>query len=132
MSPIANMLVQLKNAQARNLEEVVLPFSGTKWSIANILKNKGFVAEVEKKKQKAKKTEFDLIWIKLKYENNAGAISGIKLISKPSRRIYAGKEDLKLVKSGYGISVISTSKGIMTGEEARKAGVGGEIIFEIW
>jgi len=132
LSPIANMLVQLKNAQARGHAEVVLPFSKIKFEIAQILKNKNFVSEVEKRKKKTKKNEFDTLAISLKYENSVGAINDIKLISKPSRRIYVGKGDLKPIKSGYGIAVISTSKGIMAGDDAKKAGIGGEIIFEIW
>ena len=68
----------------------------------------------------------------LKYENGVGAIGGIKMISKPSRRVYVGKDDLKPIRNGYGISVISTSKGLMTGDDAKKAGIGGEIICEVW
>jgi small subunit ribosomal protein S8 len=132
MYPIANMLIQIKNAQARGLEEVVLPFSKIKFDIARILKEKGFVEEVEKRKKKLKKAEVNFLAIRLKYSEGAGAIQDVKLISKPSRRVYAGKSELYQVKSGFGISVISTSKGVMTGEEARKNGIGGEVIFEIW
>ena len=132
MSPIANMLVQLKNAQARSIEEVVLPFSKMKFDIAMILKEKGFVGEVEKRKKKMKKAELNFIAIKPKYVDGVGAISEIKLVSKPSRRVYAAKDDLKPIMNGYGISVVSTSKGLMTGSEARKAGIGGEVIFEVW
>ena len=126
------MLNQIKNAQARGYGEVVLPFSKMKFEIAGILKNKGFIAEVQKKKRKTKKSEFDTLDVELKYNNGAGAISGIKLISKPSRRIYAGKRDLKAVKDGYGIAVVSTPKGLMTSDDAKKSGLGGEILFEIW
>jgi small subunit ribosomal protein S8 len=125
------MLVQLKNAQSRGYAEMVLPFSKIKFEIAQVLKNKNFVSEVEKRKKKTKKTEFDTLAVGLKYENGVGAISEIKLVSKPSRRMYAGKGELKQIKSGYGISVLSTSKGIMAGDDAKKAGVGGEVIFEI-
>lgn len=126
------MLAQLKNAQARGYAEMVLPFSQMKFNIAQVLKNKNFVSEVEKRKKKTKKSEFDALAVKLKYENGVGAINDIKLVSKPSRRMYAGKRKLKSVKSGYGVSVVSTSKGIMAGDDARKAGVGGEVLFEIW
>ena len=126
------MLTQIKNAQARGHAETVLPFSKIKFEIAQILKNKNFISEVEKKKKKTKKSEVGLLAIGLKYDNGTGAINGIKLISKPSRKVYAGKEKLKPVKSGYGISVVSTSKGIMAGDDARKAGVGGEVLFEVW
>jgi len=126
------MLTQIKNAQARGHQEVVLPFSKMLFAIAQILKKAGFVEEVNKIKKKKKGSEFEFISIRLKYENGIGAIRGVKLISKPSRRIYVGKNDLKPVREGYGISVISTPKGLMTGDEAKKAGVGGEILFEVW
>jgi len=132
MSPIADMLTQIKNAQARGKSEIVLPFSRIKFEIAGILKNKGFISNADKRKRKTKKSEFDMLAVELKYNDGAGAIEEIKLVSKPSRRMYAGKEDLKPVKNGYGISVVSTSKGIMTGEDARKAGLGGEVLFEVW
>ena len=126
------MLTQIKNAQTRGKSEMVLPFSRIKFEIAGILKNKGFINNVDERKRKTKKSEFDMLAVELKYKDSVGAIEGIKLISKPSRRMYAGKKDLRPVKSGYGISVVSTSKGIMAGEDARKAGLGGEILFEIW
>jgi len=109
-----------------------LPFSKMTLGIAEILKNKGFVGSIEKKIRKMKKSEINILGVELKYENGIGAIGGIKMISKPSRRVYAGKDDLKPVKNGYGISIISTSKGLMTGEEAKKTGIGGEIICEVW
>jgi small subunit ribosomal protein S8 len=126
------MLTQIKNAQARGHQEVVLPFSKMLFAIAQILKKAGFVEEVNKIKKKKKGSEFEFISIRLKYENGIGAIRGVKLISKPSRRIYVGKNELKPVREGYGISVVSTPKGLMTGDEAKKAGVGGEILFEVW
>jgi len=126
------MLTQIKNAQSRGYPEVVLPFSKMLFAIAQILKKAGFVEEVNKIKKKKKGSEFEFISIRLRYENGTGAIRGVKLISKPSRRIYMGKKDLKPVREGYGISVISTPKGLMTGDEAKKAGVGGEILFEVW
>ncbi len=132
MSPIANMLNQIKNAQARGYAEVVLPFSRIKFDIANILKTKGFVSGVDKRKRKSKKSEFNTIAIELKYKDGNGVVNDYKLISKPSRRMYVKRDDLKQVKNGYGISIISTSKGLMTGDDAKKAGFGGEIIFEIW
>ena len=126
------MLTQIKNAQSRGKEEVVLPFSKMTLGIAEILKNKGFVGSVEKKIRKMKKSEISILGVGLKYENGIGAIGDIKLISKPSRRVYVGKDDLKPVRDGYGISIISTPKGLMTGDEARRAGIGGEIICEVW
>ncbi|MEK7506622.1 MAG: 30S ribosomal protein S8 [Patescibacteria group bacterium] len=132
MTTIANLLVQLKNAQAVGAENIAVPFSNLKLEIARILKDKGFIVEVEKKMRKARQAEIPYLQLKLKYTDGAGAINGIKLISKSSRRVYGGKLKLYPVKSGFGIAVVSTSKGLMTGQEARKAGVGGEILFEIW
>jgi len=126
------MLAQIKNAQLRNHEDVVFPFSKMKLSIAEILKSKGFIEGVDTKKKKMKKAEVDFISIKLKYNDGVGAIDDVKLVSKPSRRVYASKDDLKPVRNGFGISVVSTSKGLMTGEDARKAGIGGELLFEVW
>lgn len=127
MSPIANMLVQLKNAQAVGHEEVVLPFSKMKEEIALVLQKHGYLKSVETKKKKMHKAELPFLHLAL-----GKVINGINLISKPSRRMYAGKDELTKVRSGFGIAVITTSKGIMTGDEARKAGVGGEVIFEVW
>lgn len=132
MSPIANMLSQLKNAQTAGADRISVPFSRIKFEIAQILKEKDYIADVEKKKRKLGEIEANYLDIKMKPNDGAGAINGIRLVSKPSRRIYAKKPDLKPVKSGYGIAVISTSKGLMTGENAKKAGLGGEVIFEIW
>ena len=126
------MLTRIKNAQSRGCEEIVLSFSKILFGIAQILKKAGFIGEVSKIKKKKKGSELEFISIKLKYDNGIGAIRGVKLISKPSRRVYVGKGDLKPVKDGYGISVISTPKGLMTGDEARKMGIGGEIICEVW
>lgn len=128
--PIANMLIQLKNAQSAGLDNIAVPYSKIKLQIAELLKRKGFVEEVENKKRKSNKSEVPFLSIKLKPSGDS--ITGIKLISKPSRRIYAGKINLTPVKSGFGISVVSTPKGIMTGDEAKKAGTGGEVLFEIW
>jgi small subunit ribosomal protein S8 len=132
MSPIANMLIEIKNAQSRNREEINVPFSNVKFAIAQVLKNKGLIGEVETKKKKGRKGELNFIRIGLKYDNGAGVISEIKMVSKPSRRVYAGKDELKPVRNGFGVSVVSTSKGIMAGDDARKARLGGEVICEIW
>jgi len=126
------MLIQIKNAQSAGLESVAVPFSIIKLKIAEILKSKGLIEEVESKKRKAKKTEVPFLAIRLKYTDGVGVINGIKFVSKPSRRMYAGKADLKPIRSGFGFSVISTPKGVMTGDEAKKAGVGGEMLFEMW
>ncbi len=132
MSPLANMFSQIRNAQAVGHERVLIPFSQLKYNAALILMECGFIAEVEKKNKKGKRMELPYIDIALKYDNDKGVINNIELVSKPSRRIYSPANELKKVKNGYGISIVSTSKGLLTGEDARKKGVGGEIICNIW
>ncbi|PJA41876.1 30S ribosomal protein S8 [Candidatus Wolfebacteria bacterium CG_4_9_14_3_um_filter_37_9] len=123
-----NLLTQLKNAQAVKKENVKIPYSKMDEGVLKILTSNNYIENFEKKGQKIKRY-FD---VKLKYVENKGAINGIKLISKPSRRIYVGFEKIRLVKSGYGLMVVSTSKGIMSGQEARKVKMGGLALFEIW
>ncbi|OGN02148.1 MAG: 30S ribosomal protein S8 [Candidatus Yanofskybacteria bacterium RIFCSPHIGHO2_01_FULL_43_42] len=132
MYPISDMLVQIMNAQAVNKESVTLPFSKMKLDIANVLKTSNYLTEVERKKRKTKKSEQELIFVALKYDEHGPAISGIKLISRPSRRMYIKASQIKPVRSGYGMSVISTPKGVMSSKEARKHKLGGEVLFEIW
>lgn len=128
MDPIADMLTSIRNAQAVLKETVSFPYSEMKFEIAKILKQENFVGEIEKKGRKPKK----LITIKLKYDNNEPVISGLKRISKPGQRIYTAAGKIRRVKSGYGILIISTSKGLMADKEARKKNLGGEILCEIW
>ena len=132
MYPIADMLTMIRNAQSANKERLLVPFSKAKFEIARILKETGFVSEVERKKKKIKKTEHNFVELKINRGESARSISGMKLVSKPSRRVYAKKSEIKPVMSGYGIAIISTSKGISSGEEARKQNLGGELIAEIW
>lgn len=131
-SPISDMLIRIKNAQAAGAERVLVPHSGIKFQIANILKEEGYLAEVSKKKHKARKAEHDWLDLELKSTDGSLTISGVKIVSKPSRHLYIAAKDIRSVRSGYGIAVLSTSKGVMTSKEARKQGVGGEILFEIW
>lgn len=132
MSQVANMLIKIKNAQAIKASEVAVPFSNFNFEIAKILKEKGFIKDVEKKKRKGKKSEMNFLNVQPKYIDGKGAIDNVKLISKPSRRIYTARDEIRIVRNGFGVSVISTSKGLMVGEDAKKAGLGGELLFEIW
>ena len=132
MDPIADMLIRIKNAQAVRGEQVVMPFSKVKFKIANILKDAGYISEIERKNKKAKKAEHEYLQLTLKYQDNQGALSGVKIISRPSRRMYIKAREIKPVRSGYGLAIISTSKGIMSSKEARKLDLGGEIICEVW
>lgn len=132
MLQVVNMLIKIKNAQEAHHERVAIPFSKMKFSVAQLLNKTGFVGEIEKKKKKMKKSEQNFIEIKLLGGKGDHHIDGMKFISKPSRRYYVGYKDLKSVKSGYGMAVVSTSKGLMSDTEARKAKLGGELLFEIW
>mgnify|MGYP001610398340 CR=1 FL=1 len=122
------MLTKIKNAQAVKKENVKVNYSKMNESVLKILSSGEYIDGFEKKGQGAKR----VLDIKLKYENNVGAIDEIKLISKPSRHIYTGYKEIKLVKRGHGLMVISTPNGVMNGRDARKMKVGGEILFEIW
>jgi len=126
------MLIRIKNAQMAKSEHVSVPLSKTKLKIAEILKDSGFLSNIEKKSKKGKKTEHEYLLLQLKYNDSEGALSGVKFISKPSRKIYIKSKDIKSVRSGYGISIISTPKGIMSSKDARKQNLGGEILFEVW
>lgn len=128
IDPICDMLNRIRNAQMAAKEKVEIPYSKIKNKIASILHENGFILGFERKGKKNKK----IIDIYLKYENKIPAISGLKRISKPGQRIYKGFKELKPVKSGYGIAIISTSKGLMTDKEAKKQKIGGEVICEIW
>ncbi len=126
--PISDMLNRIRNAQAVLKETVNIPFSNLKYEIAKILKKEGFVEKVEKKGRKTKR----MIEITLKYENKTSVISGLARISKPGQRVYFKAKKIKRVKEGYGIAIISTSKGLMADKEARKEKLGGEVICKIW
>ena len=126
------MLVQIKNAQMVAKPSVVLPYSNLKYEIAKLLVSHNFIGGVEKKKRKLKKSEVSELHLDLKYSQSGPAVSQVKMISKPSRRVYASASELHPVRNGYGIAIVSTTKGLMTSQQARKAGLGGEVICEIW
>jgi len=127
--PIADMLTRIRNAQTARHESVLVPDSKTKRAIANILLNEGYIANVEVIEDKIQND----IKITLKYaENNKKVMSGLKRISKPGLRVYAGVDELPRVLNGLGIAIISTSKGIVTDREARKLGLGGEVLAYVW
>jgi small subunit ribosomal protein S8 len=123
------MLVSMKNASLVSKDRVVVPFSSLKYAIAQCLKDHGFVTEVSKKTQKK---NMPVIEIELAYEGIAGKIHDVTRMSKPSRRMYMGIHDLRPVKNGHGMVVLSTPKGIMSDKQAKKEQVGGEALFMIW
>lgn len=126
--PIADMLTRIRNASAVKKTEVVLPFSKIKYQIAEILKESGWLKDVEKIKGK-----FAQIRVELKYDKDGqSTILSIKRISKPGRRIYVDKNNLPVVLNNLGIAIISTSRGLMTNREAKRKSLGGEVICEIY
>ncbi|MFH1193930.1 MAG: 30S ribosomal protein S8 [bacterium] len=125
--PISDMLIRIKNAYLARKGEVAFPHSKMKLAIADILKSNGYVRDIKV----IGETQKD-ITVELLYKNKQAAMQEVKRVSKPGRRVYASAQDLPKVKNGFGISIVSTPKGIMTNKEARKANVGGEIICEIY
>lgn len=135
MDTVSDFFIRIKNAYLAKKDRAVIPFSKMKYELAKILEGKGFVSAVRKKRKKKKNTEvpeFLYLDIKLKYEDGKPSFRDVKLVSKPGRRIYLKKDEIRPVKNGYGILIISTSKGVMTGADAVKNGIGGQAIAEIW
>jgi small subunit ribosomal protein S8 len=130
MDPLADMFTSILNAQVVSKKQIsVSPFSNLKFQILELLKREGFIVDAKKKGKDPKKK----ILVDLKYnEDGSPVISKIKRMSKPGRRVYISVPEIKTIRSGYGISIISTSKGLMTNKEARRQKAGGELIAEIW
>ena len=127
--PIADMLTRIRNASRARHSEVVVPASRTKREIARILKDEGFIEAVDESREGTRAN----LRITLKYVGGkAPVVSGLKRISKPGLRVYAGKTDIPRVLGGLGIVIVSTSQGIMTGAQARKAQLGGEVLAFVW
>ena len=128
VDPISDMLIRIKNAQAVSRQTVNIPFSKIKFSLAKVLEKEGLIEAITTRGRKIKK----IIEIKLKYEKGQPVIEEIKRVSKPGQRIYLKKSQVKPIRQGYGLSIISTSQGLMTNKEAKKKGLGGEVLCEIW
>jgi small subunit ribosomal protein S8 len=128
--PIADMLTRIRNATMARHTQVAMPNSKMREGIAKILKEEGFIQDYEILPGK-----FPSLLIHLKYSRERRArpvISGLQRVSKPGRRTYTGNKDIPRVRSGLGISILTTPKGLMTGEQARRQGIGGEIICYVW
>jgi small subunit ribosomal protein S8 len=126
---IADLLTRMRNANQMRYNEVVVPSSNLKLEIVKILKAEGYITDYKVEKGQVQ----DNIVITLKYgKNKERVISGLKRISKPGLRVYAKAEEIPTVLNGLGISIVSTSKGIMTGKEARKENLGGEVLAYVW
>jgi small subunit ribosomal protein S8 len=132
--PIADMLTRIRNALTAGHTQTAMPSSNLKVSIAKILKEEGFVSGYEV--VDGERPGHKVLRIRLKYigerRQRRPVITGIERISSPGRRVYSGKQEIPWVLSGMGIAIISTPKGVMTGQRARQLGVGGEILCKVW
>ena len=126
--PIGDMIARIKNASLRNYKKVKIPSSKFKSKIADVLKNEGFIIDYKIESVEGK----DNLSIDLKYNSGSPVINSIQRISKPGRRIFSSAESLPKVSNGLGIAIISTPKGVMTDQDARKNQVGGEIICKVF
>jgi len=127
--PIADMLTRIRNAITARKAKVIMPASKMKARIAEVLKDEGFVGTISSEEDGKQ----GLLSIELRYDNNNhNAIQGIRRVSKPGQRTYARHDNLPRVRSGLGIAILTTSKGVMTEREARKQGLGGELLCEVW
>ena len=132
--PIADMLTRIRNAVMAGHAQVAMPSSKIKVEIAKILKEEGFIDGFEV--AEGEETSFKILRLKIKYvgerRQRRPVISGLERVSKPGRRIYTKKQDIPWVLSGIGVAILSTPKGVMTGQRARQLGVGGEILCKVW
>ncbi len=126
---ISDMLTRIRNAGIARQSEARCPFSKQKLAIAKVLEDAGFLANVHAESREGHPT----LVMSIRYDGRGRPlIDGIRRVSRPGRRIYAGAKEIKKVRNGLGISVISTSKGILSDESARQAAVGGEVVCEVW
>lgn len=132
--PIADMLTRVRNGVMAGHSQVAMPSSKIKAEIAKILKEEGFIESFEV--ADGEQAGFKVLRVKIKYvgerRERRAVISGLERVSKPGRRIYSKKQDIPWVLSGIGIAILSTPKGVMTGQRARQMGVGGEILCKVW
>jgi small subunit ribosomal protein S8 len=126
--PIAAMLTQIRNANERGISEVVLPHSQLKANVARVLKKEGYLQDFKVQKEDGKTN----LLLALKGKGDSRAISTLKRVSTPGRRKYVGVREIPRVLGGMGICIISTSVGVMTGQEAKKKNVGGELLCHVW
>ena len=126
--PIADMIIRIKNASDLKKESVVFPYSKLKLAILDVLLKEGFIKSFGKKGKKIAK----FIDVGLIYEGDRAKITGVDRVSKTSKRIYIKSKDIRSVKSGYGLLVLSTPAGIVSGKFAKENNLGGEVLFKIW
>jgi small subunit ribosomal protein S8 len=127
--PIADMLTRIRNAIMARHDSVLIPASKIKLAITRVLKAEGFIGDYEVVKGKSHR----VIRIHIRYdENNKSIISGLERISRPGLRVYAGQREIPRVYGGLGIAIVSTPKGVMTGQQAWREGIGGELLCRVW
>jgi small subunit ribosomal protein S8 len=130
--PIADMLTRMRNALDRQQPSVAMPHSKLKVSIAEVLKNEGYIESYEV----VTRDKFPALVIRLRYvggrRDRRSVINGLQRISSPGRRIYVGKKEIPWVLSGLGVSILTTSRGVMTDQKARQLGLGGELLCKVW
>ncbi|MFN2116255.1 MAG: 30S ribosomal protein S8 [Candidatus Promineifilaceae bacterium] len=130
--PIADMLTRIRNGLHRQHPSVSMPHSKVKEAIAQVLKEEGYIEDFSVLPQQPR----DVLQINLKYiggrRDRRAVITGIERVSKPGRRIYVGKNEIPWVLSGMGVAILTTSRGIMTGQQARRLGEGGEVLCKVW
>jgi len=130
--PIADMLIRIKNGYLAKKKLVVLPTSKIKVKLAQILVDQGFLKKAEVVKDEKIRKGFQQLRLELKYKGNTPAFTNVKRISKPGVRLYAKADKIPFVRQGVGITIISSSKGLITNQQAKKDNLGGEIICQIW
>ena len=127
--PVADFLTRIRNAHRARHQKLDVPASRLKAEIARILKEEGYIANYKPAEENGQK----VIRVYLKYgPNNEAVIRDLKRVSRPGCRVYLGKDEIRRVQGGLGISIMTTPKGVMTGRQARREGVGGEILCEVW
>jgi len=126
--PIADMIIRIKNGLMAGLSEVSMPHSKMKEALASILKKESYITDYSISGEKATKA----IKVTLKYIGTSPVVSGVKRISKPGRRIYRASKQVPRILNGYGLTIVSTNKGVMDAKTALKNNLGGEVLFQIW
>ncbi len=135
MDPISNMLAAIKNATSKKKERVDVPFSGIKAGLVKLLKDEGFVSGYKVLDPKLDKTidRRGVIRITLKYTTDKqSVINGLRRVSKPGLRVYRGHDEMPRVRAAFGVTIVSTSKGLLTDAEAKKQKLGGEVLCQVW
>jgi len=129
--PISDMLSRIRNAGSALLPAVEIPHSKMKESIANVLKQEGYISAVEVKTPEKEKFRKN-IKLALKYQGKKMILEGLRRVSSPGRRVYVGSTDIPRVRGGLGVAIVSTPEGVMSGNEARKKNLGGELLCFVW